>query len=194
MTRIQRGYKRKIAEGRRSECHEESSEHMPPIREPRLSQEKESYSRVYEYNDSLCRFISPAEDGIHLSFLCSKLFSGAPARGQKTLVEKSWIFRFAWQSNSNSEAEWDQIPMSSTCTLATQALAKVFFGQMHGQQATIMRGADLYGSALRSLRDDLQHSTSCRSFSLLASLITVYVYEVGRFLPFFPQSLSLYSV
>ena len=192
MPRVRRGYKRKIPEGRRCEYHKESSEHVPAIKEPKLSQGRESYPRVHEYNDSLCRFISPAEDGIHLTFLYSKLFSGAPAREQKTLVEKSWIFRFTRQSGS-SEAEWDQIPISSTCALATQALAKVFFGQMHGQQDIIVRGAVLYGSALRSLRNDLQHST-CESFSLLASLITVYVYEVGCFFVFTPQSLSICSI
>lgn len=156
-----------------------------PIEEPSLSQQRGTFTGAYEYNDTPCHYVSPDvssfEEDIHLSFLCNKLFFGAPARGQKTLAEKSWIYRFAIRSTSKTGHESEQIPTSLTCALATQALAKAFFGRMHGQQAMTMKGADLYGSALRSLRGDLQHFDSYGSFSLLASLMTVYVYEVGRF-------------
>ncbi|OBT55598.1 hypothetical protein VE04_03642 [Pseudogymnoascus sp. 24MN13] len=153
-----------------------------PIEEPSLSQQRGTFTGAYEYNDTPCHYVSPDlssfEEDIHLSFLCNKLFFGAPARGQKTLAEKSWIYRFAIRSTSKTGHESEQIPTSLTCALATQALAKAFFGRMHGQQAMTMKGADLYGSALRSLRGDLQHFDSYGSFSLLASLMTVYVYEI----------------
>jgi hypothetical protein len=184
MPRVQRAvrvYNSKKSNERRSECYEDDSEPMPAIEEARHLQQREPFTRIHDYNDALCLTASPStssfEEGIHLSFLCSKLFFGAPARGQKTLVEKAWIYRFALLSTSGNEHEPDQIAMSLTFTLATQALAKAFFGQMHGHQSIVVKGAELYGSALRSLHGDLQHPNYL-SFSLLASLITVYVYEV----------------
>jgi hypothetical protein len=185
MPRIQRAvgvYRRRRAKKMKSESYEENSRHMAATEEGRR---REPLTKVQEFNHALCHYVpqdmSSFEERIHLSFLCSKLFFGAPARGQKTLVEKPWIYRFALQSTSKSEHGSEQIPMSVTYTLAMKALAKAFYGQIHGQQAIIIEGADLYGRALHSLRGDLQHSNSYQSSSLLASLMTVYLYEVGRF-------------
>lgn len=196
--RAARGCNRKRAEEGRLECYEEGSNLMAAIENPSLSQQRGTFSTVHEHSDTLRHYVSPDlsgfEEEIHLSFLCSKLFFGAPARGQNTLVEKSWIYGFPLQCTSNAQHESEQIPMSLTCALATQALAKAFFGRMHGQQSIIVKGADLYGNALRSLRGDLQNFNSYESFSLLTSLMTVFVYEVGSNLPSLPNPLYICAI
>lgn len=122
----------------------------------------------------LCGFIPPDgvaqpialagfQDNIYRSFLLHKAVGGQP-------VTKA----LAWFLSPEPRVE----VQSQTLVLASGALSRTFFGEYNRQQRIVIEGIDLYGKALRSLRDDLCHPVKAHAFETLGATIALYLFEV----------------
>lgn len=75
----------------------------------------------------------------------------------------------------------------SVLSLSLQCVATSFFGRIHQQPAIMARGAQQYGSALRSLSQFLQSPQNQASLAALASINALELYEVRTFTYDYPK-------
>jgi hypothetical protein len=104
------------------------------------------------------------QDDIYIAFLIRRLFQ-LPA--QRNALGH-------WMDAISREDAVD-----STLSLCVQSLATSFYGRVHRQPAILVRGAQLYGSALGRFSQLLDDPQQCRSFEALACASALELYEVS---------------
>ncbi len=106
--------------------------------------------------------LEPFFDNICTSFLLSHLLSGH--------VCLPWMEEHAKDTSSFSGQK------------SVRALAAIYFGTIHRQDAIADRGHELYGQALVALNRDLQDNERAWSLTVLTSVMTLEFFEVRLFL------------
>ena len=117
-----------------------------------------------EHITSLTRSLKDKPENVYLGYLLSHLF--ATGRGSDYSGTEVWLSVCL----RNEEGH-------PTSNLATQALAKAYFGRRHRQQDIIDAGSRSYGRALLALCEDLGDARKSLSFDVLAATATLTLYE-----------------
>ena len=117
-----------------------------------------------EYSTALTRRLKDRPENVYLGYLLSHLF--ATGRGSDYSGTKIWLSVCL----KNEEGY-------PTSNLATQALAKAYFGRRHRLQDIVDAGSRSYGRALLALCEDLKDARKSLSYDVLAATATLTLYE-----------------